>query len=454
MHVPIRHAFEPLLLLLGDLFFFVCALFVTLTVRYLELPTQDLFLMHVSPFLFLFIFSITVYFIAGLYDKQLVIVQQYLPQRVFRAQLVTVIGGALFFFLIPIFGIAPKTNLLIYLLLSWLFVLFWRLVLFPRITTARYEYAVVIAEGEEIDELVAELNTNVRSRIRVRLALTPAQLLDPEKQQQILALIDAGRVTRCVVDMYDQNFKELIPFFYVMLFSDGRVRYIDVWHMYEQIFDRIPLSELRRGWFVHTLPQRENILYAFTKRCFDIIGAFFFGIILLVLTPLVYLAMRLWDRGPLFIAQQRIGYRGVPMTVYKFRTMAINETASDKWIGESQNSITRVGAFLRRFSIDEFPQVWNIFKGELSFIGPRNDMVGLGSRLAEAIPYYNTRYVVKPGISGWAQINQHYAPGNVSPQSIEETRIRLAYDLYYIKYRSLILDGVIALKTLRRMFFR
>ena len=95
-----------------------------------------------------------------------------------------------------------------------------------------------------------------------------------------------------------------------------------------------------------------------------------------------------------------------------------------------------------------------MLRGELSLIGPRNDIESLGLRLAEAIPYYNVRYVVKPGITGWAQINQRYEPGNISPQSIEETKVRLAYDFYYIKNRSLALDIVIALKTLKRLFFR
>lgn len=454
MHVPIRRAFEPLLLLLGDLFFFVCALFLTLTVRYMELPTEELFLVHVAPFLFLFIFSVTVYFIAGLYDKQLVVVQQYLPQRIFRAQLVTVVGGAIFFFLIPVFGIAPKTNLLIYLLLSWLFVLFWRLVVFPKISTARYEHAFVIGEGAEVEELVAELNSNARSRIRVREVFSPEKIADVAVQESLRTHIREGRVSVCIVDTNDERFKAVLPFFYNLLFLNTHVRAVDVWRMYEQMFDRIALSELRRGWFVHVFMARENWLHVILKRAFDFVGSLVFGALLLIMTPFIYVAMRLEDSGPLFIAQQRIGRHGAPMTAYKFRTMSVNETASDKWIGEGQNKITRVGAFLRRFSIDEFPQVWNIFKGELSLIGPRNDIVGLGARLAEAIPYYNTRYAVTPGISGWAQINQHYAPGNVSPQSIEETEVRLAFDLYYIKHRSFMLDMMIALKTLRRMFFR
>jgi lipopolysaccharide/colanic/teichoic acid biosynthesis glycosyltransferase len=125
-----------------------------------------------------------------------------------------------------------------------------------------------------------------------------------------------------------------------------------------------------------------------------------------------------------------------------------------EWKGEGQNRVTKLGAFLRLTSLDEFPQFMNILSGELSLIGPRNDMEVLAGRLAEAIPYYNVRYIVKPGITGWAQINQQYEQGNISPQSVEETKTRLAYDFYYIKNRSLTLDIVIALKTVKRMLFR
>jgi lipopolysaccharide/colanic/teichoic acid biosynthesis glycosyltransferase len=127
---------------------------------------------------------------------------------------------------------------------------------------------------------------------------------------------------------------------------------------------------------------------------------------------------------------------------------------SGAWNGETKNTVTAVGAFLRRTSLDEFPQFINVLKGEISLIGPRNDIATLGARLSEALPNYNFRYTVLPGITGWAQINQQYEQGNISPQSVSETKMRLAYDFYYLKHRSLGLDIVIALKTIKRMFFR
>ncbi|HEV7121503.1 MAG TPA: sugar transferase, partial [Candidatus Paceibacterota bacterium] len=189
------------------------------------------------------------------------------------------------------------------------------------------------------------------------------------------------------------------------------------------------------------------------KRIIDIAGGIVMGIITVIATPFVFLAMRIEGPGPLFLVQERMGLHGELVRTYKFRSMRYSD--SGKWKGEGQeNYITRVGAILRQTSLDEFPQFINILRGELSLIGPRNDIRVLGERLADAIPYYGIRYAVKPGITGWAQINQQYEQGNISPQSIEETKTRLAYDFYYIKNRSLGLDIVIALKTVKRMLFR
>jgi lipopolysaccharide/colanic/teichoic acid biosynthesis glycosyltransferase len=157
------------------------------------------------------------------------------------------------------------------------------------------------------------------------------------------------------------------------------------------------------------------------------------------------------------MTQQRIGRFNAPVKVLKLQTMTVNDASSSTWTKEDAqkgNQITKVGNVLRKLSIDEVPQVWNILKGEMSLIGPRNDIEGLGYRLAEQIPYYNIRNFVKPGVSGWAQTHQYYMGDNISPQSFEESRMRLAYDLYYVKNRSMLLDIEIALRTIKTLLSR
>jgi lipopolysaccharide/colanic/teichoic acid biosynthesis glycosyltransferase len=189
----------------------------------------------------------------------------------------------------------------------------------------------------------------------------------------------------------------------------------------------------------------------------DIIGSAVLGLAFLVILPFIYIAMRIEGEGPLFISQERIGQLNKPVTVYKIRTMTENRSASSTWTKEDAtqgNKITKVGAVLRKLSIDELPQVWAIFKGDMSLIGPRNDIKGLGERMAVEIPYYNIRNFVKPGVTGWAQTHQHYMGNNISPQSLKETKERLSYDLYYLKNRSFLLDLEIALRTIKTLLSR
>jgi lipopolysaccharide/colanic/teichoic acid biosynthesis glycosyltransferase len=137
--------------------------------------------------------------------------------------------------------------------------------------------------------------------------------------------------------------------------------------------------------------------------------------------------------------------------------MTENRSYSATWTNEDAkegNRVTKVGAVLRKLSIDEFPQVWTILKGDMSLIGPRNDIKGLGDRLAAEIPYYNIRNFVKPGVTGWAQTHQHYMGDNISPQSLEESKERLSYDLYYVKNRSFLLDMEVALRTIKTLLSR
>ena len=217
------------------------------------------------------------------------------------------------------------------------------------------------------------------------------------------------------------------------------------------MFDRIALSELRQGWFMlHAEPAA--ILYTSLKRIIDIVGALVMGLVTITTAPIIWTLQGFEGHGPLFITQERMGVHGRRIRTIKFRSMQKNDGGA--WTGENTNRVTKVGAFLRKTSLDEFPQFWNVLKGEMSLIGPRNDMVALGERLAEALPHYNFRYAVTPGITGWAQINQQYEQGHISPQSIEETKVRLAYDFYYLKHRSIGLELVIVLKTIKRMFFR
>lgn len=442
------------LLFFGDITTFIVALWLTLLVRYQALPSPNMFADHIEPFSILFIVWALVFYMSGLYGKRIILFKSSLPNAILKTQVFNIIIAALFFFLTPGVGIAPKTNLIIYLVISLVLIFVWRLAIYPRISNRRSRYqTVLIAKGKETDELVEEVNGNDRYHLVFRKVYAPHELAGKSSEELSKMLFD-GPTDVLAADTTCEELADVMPQLYALpQFAEG-CQFMEFADLYEEVFDRIPLSLLSQGWFLTHASAPTPALYASMKRIIDILGGLAMGLITLVAIPFIWIANRLEAPGPLFIVQDRIGERGVKVRVYKFRSMTKNEKGSGVWVGESENRVTKVGSVLRKTSLDEFPQFLNILTGELSLIGPRNDIEGLGTRLADEIPYYLFRYQVPPGITGWAQINQQYEQGHISPQSIEETKVRLAYDFYYIKHRSLGLDLVIALKTVKRMLFR
>jgi lipopolysaccharide/colanic/teichoic acid biosynthesis glycosyltransferase len=438
-------------LFLGDVLVFIVTLWLTLLVRYLSLPTQELFSDHLIAFFPIFCVWALVFYMAGLYSKRVILFKSELWGVILRTQLLNIVLAALYFFFVPGIGIAPKTNLILYLFISLIGIFVWRLAVFPRVTRpASRDRAALIGTGPEVEELMREVNGNPRYQIEFIVRLSPEELAanfaEGATELQRLA------VSLVVVDAEHDGLRPILPKLYELAFVSPTYQFVDFYAMYEEVFDRVPLSLLQYDWFLKNVSTVASNFYEVGKRVVDIIGGVAMGVILLISIPFVWIALRLEGDGPLFITQDRLGQNGTHVKTYKFRSMRYSDNGV--WKGESKNYVTRVGAFLRTTSLDEFPQCINILRGELSLIGPRNDIIGLAARLSEALPYYSIRYIAKPGITGWAQINQQYEPGNISPQSIEETKTRLAYDFYYIKNRSFALDIIIALKTVKRMLFR
>lgn len=442
------------LLFAGDIAIFVFSLWLTLLVRYFALPSGELLDAHFRLFGILFAVWALVFYMAGLYSKRVLLRQYELTGAILRTQLLNITIAALFFFTVPGIGITPKTNLAVYLLVSLALILVWRLAIFPRITRPSVrERAALLGSGADADELVREVNGNARYRLEFVVVAAPAEVQDVEVFNRRL---QDERVTMLVVDTTNEAAKPLLAEVYRLAFLRKQYEFEDLYRVYEEVFDRVPLSLLRYDWFLKNVSRPTLGFYTAVKRLIDLVGGIVIAVATIALTPLIYIAMKLEGPGPVFIAQERYGQYGSKIRCYKFRSMRINKAASSEWTTEEKkdNPVTRVGSVLRKTSIDEFPQFVNILRGEMSLVGPRNDIAGLGERLAESLPYYMARYVVKPGLTGWAQINQRYEPGNISPQSIEETKVRLAYDFYYIKHRSLGLDILIALRTIKRMLFR
>ena len=220
--------------------------------------------------------------------------------------------------------------------------------------------------------------------------------------------------------------------------------------VYETITQRIPVQYVSKDFYRYFPFSRSNHnrLYLILVRLIETIISIFGVLIGFYLLPFIYVINFFANRGPLFYTQERVGKNGKPFTIYKFRTMIQNaETNEAVFATQNDRRITAFGKFLRKSRIDEFPQFINILKGDMAVIGPRPERPYFVEQIASQMPFYQTRHVIKPGLTGWAQVNYSYG------DSIKDSLIKLQYDLYYIKHRSVFLDINITIKTISTILF-
>ncbi len=438
---------EPVILFFGDIFFFVFSLWLSLCLRFAAIPNWDRFLTHLRPFSILFLVWLIVYFIAGLYEKHTLLLKKRLPGIIFNAQVVNSILAIVFFYIIPVFGITPKTILFIYLSFSFVCVLLWRFYGTSFISKKEKQPAMLIGAGEEMRDLMREVNGNDRYDIYFESSIDVHKVDSIDIQEDIIKPVYSNDIKIIAIDFSHEKIAPILPHLYNLIFS--KVRFIDSHRIYEDIFDRIPLSLVTYSWFLENISVSPKYTYDFLKRIMDILLSFILGIVSLVFYPFVFVAIKLDDGGKIFIDQERVGKDGKTIQLYKFRSMARNETDLNKI---TENKITKVGNFLRKTRIDELPQLWNIFIGDLSLIGPRPELPSGVAIYDKEIPYYNIRHLIKPGLSGWAQIYQEDHPHHGA--EVNMTKEKLTYDIFYIKNRSFWLDIKIALKTIKALLLR
>lgn len=448
MNMSVANKKEPLILLLGDVAFFFLALWLTLIFRYGNIPNSALWSSHLVPFSLLFAIWVLVFFIAGLYEKHTLILKSRLPAIILRAQVVNSGIAVLFFYLVPYFAITPKTNLFIDLLFSFLLVYTWRVYGISFLGVRKREKALLIGSGEEMKELLREVNENSRYSLFFVSSLDLDEFDAIDFRDEVVKRIYAEGISTVVIDLRNEKVGPILPHLYNLIFSG--VRFIDKYKVYEDIFDRVPLSLVNYNWFLENISSSSHLVYDLLKRVMDISIALVLGVLSFFVYPFVYMAIKLDDGGDVFITQERVGRDNKKVRIVKFRTMSGSD--SGERVLSSALTVTRVGAFLRKTRIDELPQLWNVIRGDLSLIGPRPELPALANEYTKEIPYYGVRHIIKPGLSGWAQIYHDAHPHHGT--NVEETKRKLSYDLYYVKNRSFLLDIKIALLTVKTLLSR
>jgi len=435
---------EYIALLVGDVLVFIAALWLTLAFRYLEPPSGALFEEHLVPFSILFVVWVVVFFLAGLYGRHTPLFRSRLLATIVYTQVINLIIAAVFFFLTPVFGIAPKTILLLYLIVSSSLIFLWRVSVYPQIRNGRKIRGVLIASGPDAKHLADEVKKGQFSFMFDHVIDTKEAPSHEVIQRACRVAVDTG-VSFIVVDLSDRAVASALPIIYDAAFHKKRFALIDAVELHQEVFEREPLSLINYEWVLGNIGVSR--IYDILKRAIDIIASFSMGVVSLVVYPFVIAAIKLDDGGPIFITQSRVGRYQEPIKILKFRSMSGNDEGNYGRSGKTSLVVTRAGKWLRLLRIDELPQLWNIFNGDLSFVGPRPELPAIAGTYSAKIPYYNARYLIAPGLTGWAQLKHDRDPHHGT--DIAETKEKLSYDLYYLKHRSLFLDLFVMLQTVR-----
>lgn len=442
------HKKEPVLLFLGDIAVFSLSLWVSLLVRYRGIPSVDQFFDNLIPFGILFLVWTLSFFIAGLYETHRVIIRNRLPEILFKTQVVNISIAVVFFYFFSVFGITPKTILFIYVIISLLLIVFWRITALLFFVSNKKSKAILIGSGNDAESLFTEVNKSSRYNFEFCTNIKPESLEAVDFEKEVIDMVYSEDIKIVVIDSTNEKLSPYLPHFYNLIFSN--VQFIDFYKLFGEIFYKYPVSLLSYGWFIQNISLSAHSFYDISKRTTDIIVSLLCGLLSLVFYPFIILSLLIEGGGNVFIRQNRIGQDNKIIKIIKFRTMAFNDNGV--YGSENKNYVTKVGKFLRKSRLDELPQLWNVFKGDLSLIGPRPELQDLVRKYSDAIPYYNVRHIIKPGLSGWAQIYHHEHPHHGI--NIEETINKFSYDLFYIRNRSIILDIMIALKTIKTLLSR
>jgi sugar transferase (PEP-CTERM system associated) len=248
------------------------------------------------------------------------------------------------------------------------------------------------------------------------------------------------------------GFKEKRQIFPTRELLKCRVEGIDVIDgndFFENLTGKLAVEALNPSWLIFSEGFRKGGMRRLLKRSVDLILSMVMLILNLPIIVITALFIKLDSPGPVIFSQERVGEKGRTYRIHKFRSMVVNaeKQSGPVWAQDNDDRITRAGRFIRKWRIDEIPQLWNVFKGEMSFVGPRPEREFFVKKLEELIPYYSVRYTVKPGITGWAQVSYGYGA------SVEDAVEKLNYDLFYIKNMSTLMDLMIVLRTIKIVLF-
>ncbi len=427
------------ILLIGDLILCYLSLFITVIIGFWGTFNWEIYAKHTLPFSLIFFFWLVVLYIFGLYDLDLIRPKVEFLLRLGETFIISLLIGATFFYTVPFFKITPKTNLLIEIAIFTFFVFLWRK-LFCSLFSSFYRQNIAFLGKNSLAGKMAEKFGN-----QPQLGYNPIGFIDIKKD--LLRQLKNKKIdTLAITDDISQN-PRLVEQLYNSL--PLKINLIDFSEIYEVIFRKIPIDFIDYNWFLKNLREGKKRIYDNIKRIEDIILGSLITILTSPLWLIFSLLIKMEDKGPVFYRQKRVGKNKEVFWLWKFRSMRPDsEKEGAKWADKKDNRVTKIGSFLRKSHLDEIAQMINVIKGDLSMVGPRPERPVFVKKLEKEIPHYHLRHIIKPGFTGWAQVNFRYA------RTVLDSHEKFQYDLYYLKNRSFSLDLSCLLKTFYLFFKR
>lgn len=409
------------------IFFFYLGLFITIIFWYPSGLTAEQWRTHLMHFSILYIFWTCACIAYQLFDIEILRSISKLILRLFTTFAVLLIVAIVYFYVQPELLLTPRRFLLAHTFISGAGILLWYIFMYkvnPYISRSMVFAFEPSYNDSSLEELVQRY-----SYVGLTYGGSHQNIpINPSRNSVILVVVPP------VHQLAEDAKRDLF------LLRKRGVNFLAYQDLHERLTRTVHLPSLTEAWFINFISYSSHRVFDTIKRIIDIIFGSVGMIILAAFTPLIFIGVKLTSRGALFFSQQRVGLSGRSFLLYKFRTMD-SAAVNDIWTKPGDTRITTFGKFLRATRLDELPQSWNILKGDMSIVGPRPEQVHIVEQLRQDIPYYDERHIVKPGLTGWAQLHVYAA-------SIEETKRKLQYDLYYIKHRSLLFDTEIILKTI------
>jgi exopolysaccharide biosynthesis polyprenyl glycosylphosphotransferase len=426
---------RKLLLLAGDSIAVAAAFLLAFNVRTAEVRHIGLAVPRVALGIVLVVFLVSAY-LADAYRLAGAVNLRGTFRSIATSLTISFVGLLGVFFVVP-YRITRPT-LLLWVPLAAVALMAWRL-LYRRVFAGAIfaGSVVVVADPSSFRQVWPDAAGVMHGLYRVVEVVSPAR---PDCADIVQELVAEGQVDQIILGVREEVPRDI--FRALLGCYDRGVPVRSLSDLYEELTGRMLLDQLGHSWLL-SLPMRSETsrIYSAFKRGFDIVAASAGLLLLAIVTPLVWLAVRLEDSGPLIYRQERSGKYGRPFTMLKLRTMQLERRAKQRQTDAGDRRISTVGGVLRKLHLDELPQAWNVLTGEMSMIGPRPEQPAYVAMLQESIDFYNTRLSVRPGLTGWAQVNLGYSEG------VEGAREKLSYDLYYIKRQSAILDLLILART-------